>query len=94
MRTRSLNKLLTDFGVGANMKSKKFSISTDKDGASDRTKIAILQAVGGQDMVDLVEMVEKVQLEAVVSDLGNWTVALAPKPLTISVARKIKQCPG
>ena len=57
------------------MKSKKFSISTDKDGASDRTKFA----VGGQDMVDLVEMVEKVQLEAVVSDLGNWTVAVNSK---------------
>ena len=56
------------------MKSKKFSISTDKEGASDRTKIVILQAVGGQDMVDMAEMVEKVQLDAVVSDLGNWTV--------------------
>ena len=50
------------------MKSKTFYISTDKDGASDRTKIDILQVVGSQDMVDLVEMVEKVQLEAVVSD--------------------------
>ena len=39
------------------MKSKKFSISKDKDGASDRTKIVILQAVGGQDMVDMAEMV-------------------------------------
>ena len=47
------------------------SISTDKDGASDHTKIAILQGVGSQDIVDLVEMVEKVQLEAVVSDLVN-----------------------
>ena len=61
------------------MKSKKFSISTDKDGASDRTKIVILQAVGGQDMVDLAEMVEKVQLDAVVSDLGNWTVTVNAK---------------
>ena len=81
------------------MISKKFSISTDKDGASDRTKIVILQAVGGQDMVDLVEMVEKVQLDAVVSDLGNWTVTVnaktpKPKPLTTSVARKTRQCPG
>ena len=55
------------------------SISTDKDGASDRTKIAILQVVGSQDMVDLVEMVEKVQLDAVVSDLGNWTVTVNAK---------------
>ena len=61
------------------MKNKKFSISTDKEGASDRTKIVILQAVGGQDMADLVEMVEKVQLEAVVSDLGNWTVTVNVK---------------
>ena len=30
-------------------------------------------------MVDLVDMVEKVQLEAVVSDLGNWTVAVNAK---------------
>ena len=80
------------------MKSKKFSISTDKERASDRTKIVLLQAVGGQDMVDMAEMVEKVQLDAVVSDLGNWTVTvnqkLAPKPFTISVARKNRQCPG
>ena len=61
------------------MKSKKFSISTDKERASDRTKIVLLQAVGGQDMVDLVEMVEKVQLDAVVSDLGNWTVTVNAK---------------
>ena len=61
------------------MKSKKFSISKDKDGASDRTKIVILQAVGGQDMADLVEMVEKVQLDAVVLDLGNWTVTVDVK---------------
>ena len=80
------------------MKSRKFSISTNKDGASDRTKIVILQAVGGQDMVDIAEMVEKVQLDAVVSDLGNWTVTVnaktRAKPLTISVARKTRQCPG
>ena len=62
-----------------NMKSKRFSISKDKDGASDRAKIVILQAVGGQDMVDLAEMVEKVQLDAVVSDLGNWTVTVNAK---------------
>ena len=30
-------------------------------------------------MVDLVEMVEKVQLDAVVSDLGNWTVTVNAK---------------
>ena len=61
------------------MKNKKFSISTDKEGASDRTKIVILQAVGGQDMVDMAEMVEKVQLDAVVSDLRNWTVTVNAK---------------
>ena len=42
-------------------------------------KIVILQAVGDQDMVDLAEMVEKVQLDAVVSDLGNWTVTVNAK---------------
>ena len=72
-------QLLTDFGVVANMISKKFSISTDKERASDRTKIVLLQAVGGQDMVDMAEMVEKVQLDAVVSDLGNWTVTVNAK---------------
>ena len=30
-------------------------------------------------MVDLVEMVEKVQLDEVVSDLGNWTVTVYAK---------------
>ena len=67
------------------MKSKTFSISTDKDGASDRTKIVILQAVGGQDMVDLVEMVEKVQLEAVVAYLENWTVMVNAKTRTQAI---------
>ena len=36
-------------------------------------------------MVDLVEMVEKVQLEAVVSDLGNWIVAVNAKTLTQAI---------
>ena len=61
------------------MKNRKFFISIDKNGASDLTKIVILQAVGDQDMVDLAEMVEKVQLDAVVSDLGNWTVTVNAK---------------
>ena len=39
-----------------------FYVATAEDGAADRTKLAILQAIGGPDMVDLVEMVGKVQL--------------------------------
>ena len=53
------------------------SIATAKDGAADRTKLAILQAIGGPDMVDLVEMVGKVQLEAAAADENNGVVGVA-----------------
>ena len=36
-------------------------------------------------MVDLVEMVEKVQLEAVVAYLGNWTVTVNAKTRTQAI---------
>ena len=51
-------------------------LATAKDGLADRTKLAILQAIGGPDMVDLVEMVGKVQLEAVAADANNGVVGV------------------
>ena len=66
-------QLLIDFD--AYMKTvKNFFIATAKDGAADRTKLAILQAIGGPDMVNLVEIVGKVQLEVVVADAPNGVV--------------------
>ena len=54
-------QLNSDFGVGANMKSSP----SYKQAATARP-----------DMVDLSEMVGKVQMEAVVSDVGNRIVAM------------------
>ena len=42
-----------------------FFVATAKDGATDKVKIAVLQAVGGSDMVDLVEMTGKVILQEI-----------------------------
>ena len=39
---------------------------------ADCTKLTIPQAIGGPDMADLVEMVGKVQLEAMAADPPNW----------------------
>ena len=38
--------------------------------------LAILQASGGTDMIDLLEMMVKVLLEADVSDVGNGVIAM------------------
>ena len=42
-----------------------FFVATAKDGATDKVKIAVLQAVGGSDMVDLEEMTGKVILQEI-----------------------------
>ena len=39
-------------------------------------KLAILQASGGTNMIELLEMMVKVLLEAVVSDVGNGVIAM------------------
>ena len=76
VKDKEPEQLLIDFD--AYMKTvKNFFIATAKDGAADRTKLAILQAIGGPDMVDLVEIVGKVQLEAVVADAPNGVVGVA-----------------
>ena len=59
--------LLIDFDLY--MKTvKNFFISTGKDTATNISKVAMLQAVGGSDMVDLVEEVGKVILVAIVAN--------------------------
>ena len=76
MKDKEPEQLLVDFDTY--MKTvKNIFIATAKDGAADRTKLAILQAIGGPDMVDLVEMVGKVQLEAVAADDNNGVVGVA-----------------
>jgi hypothetical protein len=76
VKDKEPEQLLIDFD--AYMKTvKNFFIATAKDGAADRTKLAILQAIGGPDMVDLVEIVGKVQLEVVVADANNGVVGVA-----------------
>ena len=67
-----------------------FYIANAKDGAADCTKLAILQAIGGPGMVDLVEMVGKVQLEAVVADALNGVVEVAADTYKQAV-EKIRQ---
>ena len=53
VKDKEPEQLLIDYD--AYMKTvKNFFIATAKDGAADRTKLAILQAIGGPDMVDLV----------------------------------------
>ena len=56
---------------------KNFFIATDKDGVPDKQKIALLQAVGGVDMVDLVEETGKVNMVAIPADANNGIEAVA-----------------
>ena len=70
MKDTDPDQPLIDFD--AYMKTvKNFLIATAKDGAADHTKLGILQAIGGPHMVDLVEIVGKVQLVVVVADVVN-----------------------
>ena len=61
VKDKEPEQLLIDYDVYIKTVN-NFYIATGKEGAADRTKLAILQAVGGPDMVDLVELVGKVQL--------------------------------
>lgn len=70
LKDKEPEQLLIDFDAYKKT-VKNFFIATAKDGATDRTKLAILQAIGGPDMVNLVEIVGKVQLEAVAADVAN-----------------------
>ena len=70
MKDKEPEQLLINFDTYMKM-VKSFFIATAKDGATDRTKLAILQAIGGPDMVG------KVQLEAVAADDNNGVVGVA-----------------
>ena len=54
-----------------------YLVATGKDTANDRQRIALLQAVGGPDMVETVEEIGKVVLVAVVANAANGVVAVA-----------------
>ena len=67
--------LLIDFDLYVKT-IRNFFIATGKDTATDRQKVALLQAVGGPDMVDLVEEVGKVILVAIAADAANEVEAV------------------
>ena len=68
-----------------------FFIATGKDTANDRQKVALLQAVGGPDMVDLVEEVGKVTLVATAADVANGVAAVEADTLEQAIVRKTNQ---
>ena len=55
---------------------KNFFIANGRDAANSKQKVVLLQAVGGPDMVDMVEKVGKVILVDVASDADNNVAAL------------------
>ena len=67
--------LLINFDLYINT-IKNFLIATVKDTTSDKQKLALLQAVGGADMVDLVEEVGKVVLVEIAADADNSIAAV------------------
>jgi hypothetical protein len=64
-----------------------------KDTATDRQKVALLQAVGGHDMVDLVEEVGKVILVAIAADAANEVEAVEADTFEQAI-EKIRQGHG
>ena len=54
-----------------------FFIATGRDDATNKQKVALLQAVGGPDMVDVVEEIGKVVLVGIAADDANNVVAVA-----------------
>ena len=77
---------------------KYFLIATNQENAADRAKIAVLQVIGGPDMVDLVEITGEVVLEvrAVITVIpaaaGNLAILAAlavPMDMFDQAVRKI-----
>ena len=60
-------QLLVDFDLYVKTVN-NFFITVGKDDASDKVKVATLQALGGPEMVDLLELVGKVQQVAIEAD--------------------------
>ena len=63
---------------------KNFFVVTGKEAASDKQKLALLQAVGGVDMIDLLEETGKVTMEAVAADAGAGIATVAADTFTVS----------
>ena len=74
-KDKEAETLLIDFDLYVKTIT-NFFIATRKDTANDRQKVALLQAVGGPDMVDLVEEVGKVTLVATAADVVNEVAAV------------------
>jgi hypothetical protein len=64
-----------------------YLVATGKDTANDRQRIALLQAVGGPDMVETVEEIWKVVLVSVRANAANGVVAVAADSLDQAIAR-------
>ena len=69
-------QLLVDFDLYVKTVN-NFFITVGKDTATDKVKIATLQALGGPEMVDLLELVGKVQQEPIEQDEAGGVVAVA-----------------
>ena len=69
---------------------KNFFVATGKDTATDKQKVALLQAVGDPDMVDLVEEVGKVTLEPIAENAANGVAAVAADTFAQAI-EKIRQ---
>ena len=67
MKDKDPETLLIDFDLYIKA-VKNFFVATDKDNASNKQKIALLQAVGGVDMIELVEETGKVVLNSIAAD--------------------------
>ena len=89
--------LLIDFDLYVKT-IKNFFIAPGKDGVTNKQKVALLQAVGGPDMVDIVEELGKVVLEDVAADDTNHLEAVVQTPSSkqsrrSGKARPTKLCP-
>jgi hypothetical protein len=69
---------------------KNFFVATGKEAAPNKQKLALLQAVGGVDMIDLLEETGKVVLEAVAADARAGIAAVAADTFDKAV-EKIRQ---
>ena len=70
-----------------------FFIATGREAATDKVKLAVLQAVGGPDVIDLVKVVGKVQLEEI-PEIVAVQAALGVAGVAGVAAVPADTCPG
>ena len=79
-------QLLVDFDLYVKTVN-NFFITVGKDDASDKVKVATLQALGGPEMVDLLELQGKVQLVAIQADAAQGVVAVAADSYEVAIKK-------